>query len=158
MYIKEDGKKYRLATIKEISDSLVEKLKVSFARTPLLCEEDVANYLRAKYALETQEFFGCIMLDLSLKVICVIELAKGTISECAVLPRQVVKAALDANASAVMLFHNHPSANPSPSQGDINFTNKTKAALKLFEIALHEHMIVAGPTVVSLRKMGLIND
>ena len=158
MYIKEDGKNYRLATVKEISDSLVEKLKSTFDRSPLLCEEDVANYLRAKYSLETQEFFGCIMLDLGLKVICVTELAKGSLKECAVLPRQVVKAALDVNASAVMLFHNHPGANPMPSQSDINFTNKTKAALKLFEIALHEHMIVAGPTVVSLRTMGLLDD
>ena len=157
MYIKEAGRKYRLATTKEISDTLVEKLKSVFDRTPLLCEEDVANYLRAKYSLETQEFFGCIMLDLALKVICVIELAKGSINECAVKPRQVVKAALDVNASAVMLFHNHPSGNIQPSQGDINFTNKTKAALKLFEIDLHEHMIVAGPTVVSLRKMGLLD-
>jgi DNA repair protein RadC len=158
MYVKEpSSKRYRLASDQEIAVALSSRLQARYDRKSLTTPDASFDYLRANYAMETQEVCGCLLLDNQLRLISIVELARGTISECAVHPRQIAKAALDANASGVMLFHNHPTGVPTPSGADINFTRKTNEALKLFGIQLHDHFIVGGAEVLSMARRGYMD-
>ena len=78
----------------------------------------------------------------------------GTIDEAAIHPREVIKRGLDCGASALILVHNHPSGDPRPSHSDIEMTRRVAAALKTFDIQLHEHLIVAEGAHVSFRSEG----
>ena len=73
-----------------------------------------------------------------------------------VYAREVVKRALDLHASAIILVHNHPSGDPTPSRADIDMTAELKTALSLVTITLHDQLIVAGKTVVSFKSLGLL--
>lgn len=90
-----------------------------------------------------QERFLVMFLNGQNEVISVEELFRGTLTTAAVYPREVIKQALESNAGAVVLAHNHPSGNLNPSKDDINITKRIKNAAELVDIALHDHIIVA---------------
>ena len=80
----------------------------------------------------------------------------GTIDSASVYPREIVKAALNSNAAAVILAHNHPSGNPEPSQADIALTKRVQTALQTIDVRLLDHLVVGGTTSVSLAERGLL--
>ena len=84
------------------------------------------------------------------------KLFEGTLNTSAVYPREVVKRALENDASALVLVHNHPSGNPSPSQDDLTITKKLKDAVKTIDIYIHDHLIIAGNDIYSFADHGLI--
>lgn len=104
--------------------------------------ELVAQYLSHELAHQTRERFGVLLLDQQHQLICFTVLFEGTINQAEVHAREVVKAALDQNAAAVILTHNHPSGDPSPSQADIQLTQSLSSALKLLEIRTLDHIII----------------
>lgn len=119
--------------------------------------ELTGNYLRMKLADLKYEVFGVLMLDNRHRVLEVTELFRGTIDGCAVYPREVVKAALQCNAAAMILYHNHPSGINEPSQADISLTKRLKEALGMVDIRVLDHMIVSGAEPhVSLAERGLL--
>jgi DNA repair protein RadC len=67
----------------------------------------------------------------------------GTVDHCSVYPREVCKRALELNATALILAHNHPSGDPTPSQADINMAKDITDAAKIFGIAIHDHIVIA---------------
>lgn len=116
----------------------------------------VRDYLRLNIAALEHEVFGCIWLDASHRVIEVEELFRGTLTQTSVYPREVVKAALKHNAAAVIFYHNHPSGSDEPSTADELLTRHLKDALKLVDIKVLDHFIVAHTKTTSFAERGLI--
>jgi len=81
---------------------------------------------------------------------------RGTVDHTPVYPREVVKRALDLGASALILVHNHPSGDPTPSKADITVTQDIKKAAGPLGVVLHDHLIIGHDSHVSLRKLGEI--
>ena len=128
-----------------------------FQRSHYLPSPDVTRqYLTLSLANEPRDVFGLVFLDSGHGVLGLEILFQGTIDGAAVYPREVVKRALDANAAAVILVHNHPSGNPEPSRADQLLTERICKALETVEIRVLDHLIVAGSGVVSFAERGLI--
>jgi DNA repair protein RadC len=108
------------------------------------------------YGARESELFGKLMVDNRHRLLGVAELFSGTIDGANVYPREVVKAALAANAAAVVLFHNHPSGNPEPSHADEAITLRLRDALALVDVRVLDHVIVAGDVHLSLAERGLL--
>ena len=91
---------------------------------------------------EGQEVFACLFLDNQNRVIEFKKLFFGDIAGCAVYPRQVIRAALECNAAALILAHNHPSGSLEPSSADKEVTRKIQEAARLFDLRVLDHIIV----------------
>lgn len=100
------------------------------------------------------EVFALLLLDSKHRVIAFRELFRGTIDGASVYPREVVKLALEWNAAAVILVHNHPSGDPEPSQADRSLTIKLKEALNLVGTRTLDHIVVGSEGCVSLAELG----
>ncbi len=114
------------------------------------------DYLGAAMKFERAEQFRLLYLDRKNKLIADEVQQRGTIDHAPVYPREVVKRALDLGASAVILVHNHPSGDPTPSEADIAMTRDVKRALATVDIDLFDHVIVAKHGNESLRSRGLL--
>jgi DNA repair protein RadC len=118
--------------------------------------EDVLDYLRHNLRDKSQELFMVIYLNGRNQILKMETLFEGTLNTSAVYPREVVKKALENDASALVLVHNHPSGNPSPSKDDLTITKKLKEAARTIDIYIHDHLIIAGNDVYSFSDHGLI--
>lgn len=116
----------------------------------------VRDLLKLKLAGLPHEVFVCIQLDAQHRVIAVEELFRGTLTQTSVYPREVVKAALKANAAAVIFAHNHPSGVAQPSQADELLTRNLREALSLVDVKVLDHFIVAGTSCLSFAERGLL--
>ena len=125
-------------------------------RPVLTSSEAVRTYLRARLAALPREVFHVLFLDKKHQLIADERMGAGTVDHAPVYPREVVRRALELSASALVLAHNHPSGDASPSQADVEMTRQVVAAAKALQIAVHDHLIVAGDQVASLRSLGLM--
>jgi DNA repair protein RadC len=125
-------------------------------RAVLTSTEAVRTYLRARLAALPREVFHVLFLDKKNQLIADERMAEGTIDHAPVYPREVVRRALELSASAIVLAHNHPSGDPTPSRADIEMTQQVVAAARALQIAVHDHLVVAGDQVASLRTLGLM--
>lgn len=116
--------------------------------------DSVRQYLTLKLAKLEREVFTVLFLDTRHHLIADEVLFMGTIAEAAVHPREVVKRALQHNAAAVIVAHNHPSGCPMASRADIEVTRKLKEALALVDVRLLDHFIIGGTVAASLAEMG----
>jgi DNA repair protein RadC len=114
----------------------------------------VRQYLALRLFKLEAEVFMVLLLDSQNRLIEAQELFRGTVSQTVVYPREVVKAALVANASSVIFAHNHPSGQPEPSRADRTLTDALKKALATVDIAVLDHVIVAGPKTTSFAECG----
>lgn len=114
------------------------------------------DYCRAAMALEKTEQFRLLFLDQKNRVIADEVQQRGTVNHTPVYPREVVKRALELSASALIMVHNHPSGDPTPSRADIDMTRQVRDAAEKLGIALHDHVIIAGTEHVSLKSLGLM--
>lgn len=114
----------------------------------------VKDLFQTKLKLQEREVFACALLDNRHRLISYQELFYGTIDSASVYPREVVKAALYANAAAVIFCHNHPSGVAEPSRADLDITKKLTSALKLIDIRVLDHIIVGDGYSVSLAERG----
>lgn len=117
---------------------------------------DTEAYLRLRMGDLPAERFGCLYLDNRHRVLELRELFHGTIDGTSVYPRVVVQQALELNAAAVILFHNHPSGVAEPSQADERITRRLRAALELIDVRVIDHVIVASGSSVSMASRGLL--
>jgi len=122
----------------------------------LTSPERVREYLSVKLGALDHEIFGVVLADTRHRVIEYVELFRGTIDGASVHPREVVKLALEKQAAAVILVHNHPSSVQEPSNADEAITRRLREALALVDIRVLDHLIVAGPDVMSFAERGLI--
>ncbi|MDN5869216.1 MAG: DNA repair protein RadC [Nitrococcus sp.] len=118
--------------------------------------EQTRAFLRLKLADRKHEVFGTIFLDNRHRVIQLAEMFQGTIDGASVYPRPVVQRALEANAAAVVFFHNHPSGVAEPSHADEAITRRLRDALALVDIRVLDHFVVAAGESVSFSERGLL--
>jgi DNA repair protein RadC len=115
---------------------------------------DTLDYFRLFYAgKQEREHFALMLLDSQHKVLECNVIFSGTIDGASIYPREIVKAALYANAAAVILAHNHPSGQPEPSTADKRITERIKSALALLDIRVLDHIIV-GDSCYSFAQSG----
>lgn len=116
--------------------------------------DEVRHYLIGEYAMLQAEQFGCMFLDKNYSLINHLKMFRGTISHCSVYPREIAREALLQNAVFVVLVHNHPSHIPIPSEEDVSMTKRVRDILASLDIALFDHIVVAGPNLYSMRTAG----
>jgi DNA repair protein RadC len=126
------------------------------AGRPLSNPEATRNYLRLRLADYRNEVFGSLFLDNRHRLIAVRELFKGTIDGASIHPRVVVQQALEANAAAMVFFHNHPSGVAEPSHADEAITRRLKDALALVDVRVLDHFVVSAGESVSFAERGLL--
>lgn len=114
------------------------------------------DYVKAQLQDEGREQFRVIFLDKKNQLIADEKQSDGTVDHAPVYPREVMRRALELNASAMILVHNHPSGDPTPSTPDIDMTKKLVAAAKTLNIMIHDHLIVGAQGVASLKALGLM--
>jgi DNA repair protein RadC len=103
-----------------------------------------------------REHFLATWLDTQNRIICTDVLSSGTLNQTSVYPREVVRAALAANAASVIFAHNHPSGVAEPSRADEHLTNTLKEALAVVDVRVLDHIVVGDATCVSLAERGLV--
>ena len=116
------------------------------------------DYCHTTMAHRSTEQFRILFLDTKNVIIADEEQGKGTIDHVPVYPREVVKRALELNAAALILVHNHPSGDPTPSQADIQMTNQIDHAAKALGLTVHDHLIIGKSCELSFRATGLLTD
>ncbi|MBL8574966.1 MAG: DNA repair protein RadC [Hyphomicrobiaceae bacterium] len=158
----------RLAEVKGIGETVATDLKIVFAalgritksemrKKPLLSSwSQVIDYCRTTMAFEEVEQFRILFLDKKNGLIKDEVQQVGTVDHTPVYPREVVKRALELSATAVILVHNHPSGDPTPSQADITMTKQIVDIAKPLGIAVHDHIIVARDGHASLKGLRLM--
>ncbi|HEY4146669.1 RadC family protein [Pinirhizobacter sp.] len=115
-----------------------------------------ATYLRSRLVHLPYEVFACLFLDNRHRVLAFEELFRGTVDAAAVYPREVVRACLAHNASAVIFAHNHPSGVAEPSQADIAITHALSRALELVGVRVLDHLVIGEGEPVSMALRGLL--
>ncbi|MEM8963398.1 MAG: DNA repair protein RadC [Acidobacteriota bacterium] len=124
-------------------------------RRPVDQPDAVARYLLLRYGRLDQEVMGALFVDVRNRLLGESELFRGTLHRAAVEPRAVLKEALARNASGVVLFHNHPSGDPTPSHEDLAFTQRMATAGEVVGVRLVDHLILGDAgRWVSLRRLG----
>ena len=114
-------------------------------RTPLAQPAAAASYLALRFAGRDQEIFGALYLDSRNRLIAERELYRGALQRAAVEPRLVLKEGLLRGAAGCIVFHTHPSGDPTPSAEDLAFTRRLAEAGELVGLRLVDHLILAGP-------------
>ena len=124
---------------------------------PIMSSPRVArDFLTLQLAARDHEVFAVVYLDARNRMIAYEEPFRGTLTQTAVYPREIVKAALLHGAAAVLFAHNHPSGNPEPSAADRTLTQTLKTALATVDVNVLDHIIVAGASTYSFAERGLI--
>ncbi len=118
--------------------------------------QNVRRYLGMALAQTAHEVFAVLFLDAQHRLICCDEMFRGTLTQTAVYPREVVKQALRHNCAAVILAHNHPSGVAEPSRADEALTRALQSALALVDVRVLDHIVVAGSRSVSFAERGLL--
>ena len=133
-----------------------EILLKSIKRGDTLCSpQQTRDYLRLELSKEMSEVFAVLFLDNRNRVISFDKMFFGTIDGASVYPREVIRRALEHNAAAVILTHNHPSGVAEPSHADEQITNRLKDALGMVDIRVLDHFII-GDEIVSFAERGLL--
>lgn len=158
----------RLHQIDGVGDAVVLELKLieaaahRLSRARVLRRDAISSwdallsYCHTTMAHRETEQFRILFLDRKNILIADEEQARGTVNHVPVYPREVAKRALELNASALILVHNHPSGDPTPSQDDITMTARVQDALTPLDIALHDHLVIGRGREVSFRAEGLL--
>ncbi len=149
-----NAKLAQLAAILELSRrSLGAEMR---ARSALTSPQAVRDYLRLTLGGREHEVFVAVFLDAQHRVLSAEEMFRGTLTQTSVYPREIVKAALRANAAAVIFAHNHPSGVAEPSQADELLTRQLKESLAMVDVKVLDHFIVAGRATLSFAERGLL--
>ena len=113
-------------------------------------------YIRVALANEPREQFRVLFHDKKNQLIADETMNEGTVDHAPVYPREVMRRALELSASSLILVHNHPSGDPTPSQPDIDMTRQVIEAGKALRITVHDHLVVGRDGVASFKALGLI--
>lgn len=158
----------RLRALSGIGEAAICELKIVEAAAHRLARAKVMNrhalsswtalmdYCKTTMAHRDTEQFRILFLDRKNVLIADEEQAQGTVDHVPVYPREVVKRALELNASAIILVHNHPSGDPTPSRADVDMTRQIERAASAVGVTVHDHVIVGKETDTSFRSQGLL--
>ncbi|MCP5433759.1 MAG: DNA repair protein RadC [Alphaproteobacteria bacterium] len=158
----------RLREVEGLSEAAVVELKLVQAAALKLTQGQVLNrtviaswsalvdHCRASMSYDQVEQFRVLFLDRKNALIADEVMQRGTIDHTPVYPREVVKRALEVGASALILVHNHPSGDPTPSRADIEMTKEIVAAARPLRIQVHDHLVIGKGTPASFKALGLL--
>ena len=158
----------RLAGIEGVGEAVIVELKIVEAAAHRLARGRVIDrpalsgwdallaYCRTAMAHRETEQFRILFLDRKNILIADEEQARGTVDHVPVYPREVMKRALELNASAIILVHNHPSGDPTPSEADIAVTRQIAEAARSLSIVLHDHLVIGAVREFSFRAEGYL--
>jgi len=158
----------RLREVSGVGDGVIASLKTIEAAAKRLAQGRVLHrpalsswdalleYCTVAMARKETEEFRILFLDRKNVLLADEVQQKGTVDHTPVYPREVVKRALELGASAIILVHNHPSGDPSPSRADIAMTRDVQAALRALKIELHDHLVIGNGRHASFRSLGLL--
>ena len=158
----------RLKEVKGVGDKVVFELKliqaasVRMARTTVISKPALTSwsalieYCTAAMAYDDREQFRLLFLDRKNVLIADEVQQRGTVDHTPVYPREIIKRALELSASAIILVHNHPSGDPTPSQTDIDMTRQIVEAAAKLNITVHDHIIIGRAGHTSFRALKLI--
>ncbi|MCB1551410.1 MAG: DNA repair protein RadC [Alphaproteobacteria bacterium] len=151
-----------------LSDASISALKIIKASSFHFMKQDILkkqilnswskllDYVQATMALEKKENFRLLFLNKKNELIADEIQQSGTVDHTPAYPREIVKRALELSATAIILVHNHPSGDPTPSRPDIDMTAQIVAAAKPLGIVIHDHLIVSRNGTTSMRNKGLL--
>ncbi|WP_420568920.1 RadC family protein [Thalassovita sp.] len=158
----------RLAQVPGVGEAVICELKIveaaaqRLSRARILRKQVISSwdalldYCHTTMAHRETEQFRILFLDRKNVLIADEDQARGTVDHVPVYPREVVKRTLELNASALILVHNHPSGDPTPSDADISMTEQINAACQTMGITLHDHLIIGRSRELSFRAQGLL--
>ncbi len=158
----------RLSEVKGVNEKTALDLKLIKAAATKLGQESVLgrpvlsswnallDYCRSAMQFEGKEQFRVLFLDRKNRLIADEVLGQGTVDRAPVYPREVIKRALELDSTAIILVHNHPSGDPTPSQSDITMTSQMVATAKAIGVAVHDHLIIGRDNIASFKTLGLI--
>jgi DNA repair protein RadC len=158
----------RLKQVNGVGDAVICELKIieaaaqRLSRARILRKQVISSwdalldYCHTAMAHRETEQFRILFLDRKNVLIADEDQARGTVDHVPVYPREVVKRVLELNASALILVHNHPSGDPTPSEADIAMTEQINAACQTMGITLHDHLIIGRSRELSFRAEGLL--
>nr|WP_246523046.1 DNA repair protein RadC [Neoroseomonas eburnea] len=145
------------AALRIVQAAALRLARADVMERPVLNNWDrLLAYLSAALARERVEQFRVLFLDTRNRLIADEAQARGTVNHTPVYPREVVKRALELQATALILVHNHPSGDPTPSRADLEMTQEVKSAAGVLGIVLHDHLIVGNGRHLSFRREGLL--
>jgi DNA repair protein RadC len=148
---------HAVTAIRIVHASAIRMMQAEVIGQPVLNDWDrLMEYLHAVLAREPIEQFRVLFLDNCNRLLADEAQTRGTVNHTPVYPREVVKRALDLHASALILVHNHPTGDPTPSADDIAMTREVKSAASALTRVLHDHVIVGNGTWLSFRREGLL--
>ena len=127
------------------------------ARRPVISSwSALLAYVKTALEHEAREQFRVLFLDKRNQLIADEVMNRGTVDHAPVYPREVVRRALELSASALILVHNHPGGDPTPSAADIDMTRQVVEAARALRIGVHDHLVVARHGVASFKALGLL--
>jgi DNA repair protein RadC len=146
-----------VAALKSVQAAALRLMRAEVIDQPVLNNWDrLLAYLGAELSRERVEQFRVLFLDNRNRLLADEAQQRGTVNHTPVYPREVAKRALELHATALILVHNHPSGDPTPSRDDIAMTEQIRAAAAALSIVLHDHIIVGNGRWLSFRKEGLL--
>jgi DNA repair protein RadC len=158
----------RLKGVDGVGEAVIAQLKIVQAaalrlsktqllnRTVLSSWTALLDYCSAAMARSTAEEFRVLFLDRKNALIADEVQSRGTVDHAPVYPREIVKRALELSASALILVHNHPSGDPTPSHADIDMTREIVEAARALRIAIHDHLVIGRGGHASFKALGLL--
>ncbi len=145
---------FGIKLIKAVADRYLEKKLIK--KDPVNNSKELFDFLCHSIRDKDVEYFAVVFLDAKNKVITTETLFKGTLTASAVYPREVVRAAINNHAAALIFAHNHPSGDPNPSDEDVLITRKLVFACRVMGITVHEHLIIGDNRYFSFADQGHI--
>jgi DNA repair protein RadC len=162
------ARRERLQEIDGVGDAVVNQLKIVEAAAQRLAKGKVIgrpalsswaallDYCMTTMARSPTEEFRVLFLDRKNVLVADEVQSRGTVDHAPVYPREILKRALEHGASSIILVHNHPSGDPTPSRADIDMTRDIVAAAKSLHIAVHDHLVIGRAGHVSFKSLGLL--
>jgi DNA repair protein RadC len=145
------------AALKTVQAAALRLARAELMDRPVMNNWDrLMTYLNAVLARERVEHFRILFLDNRNRLLADEAQARGTVNHTPVYPREVVKRALELHATAIILVHNHPSGDPTPSSDDVVVTQEIVLAARALSIVVHDHVIVGNGRWLSFRQEGLL--
>jgi DNA repair protein RadC len=158
----------RLMEVKGVGETVANHLKIVEAAAHRLAKTSIINrpalsswtalldYCTAAMARSANEEFRVLFLDRKNVLIADEVQNRGTVDHTPVYPREIIKRALELSSSAIILVHNHPSGDPTPSKADITMTREVAGAAKALGIAIHDHLVIGRSGHASFKSLGLL--
>lgn len=156
LFVRQDNGRYRVAEAREVVDQAVALIDVDDRGRKITDAHSAVESLRVRIGAEKREQFVTMWLDTRHRVIAVDTLFYGTIDAASVYPREIVRAAIERNAAAVIFAHNHPSGEPIPSTADESLTKRLQTALNTIDVRVLDHVIIAGTKHCTFTERGLL--